>query len=127
MKNSKKILAFIILFSSTISFGQDKKDEKSPELIARKQADKMESKYNLSKEQKESIYLLRVQEIEAIREQKANPVLDDEKVKEIIKHHRQELKKILTEEQLHQLKEDHQKRKEEHHKKELEHQEYHKE
>lgn len=127
MKNSKKFLAFIILFVSSISFGQDKKDEKSPELIARKQVDKMESQYNLTKEQKESIYLLRVKELEAIREQKANPVLDDERVKEIIKHHREEYQKILTEEQLEQIKNEREKRKKEHHKKELENQEYHKE
>ena len=127
MKNSKKFLAFIILFASSISFGQDKKDEKSPELIARKQVDKMETKYNLTKEQKESIYLLRIQEIEAIKKQKANPELDKEKVKEILKYHREKLEKILTEEQLEQIKNEREKRKKEHHKKELENQEYHKE
>ena len=124
MKNSKKFLAFIILFASSISFGQDKKDEKSPELIARKQADKMESKYNLSKEQKESIYLLRIQEIEAIKIQKANPELDEEKVKEILKYHREKLEKILTEEQLEQIKNEREKRKKEHHEKEMEIKEY---
>lgn len=124
MKNSKKFLAFIILFASSISFGQDKKDEKSPELIARKQVDKMETKYNLTKEQKESIYLLRIQEIEAIKKQKANPELDKEKVKEILKYHREKLEKILTEEQLEQIKNEREKRKKEHHEKEMEIKEY---
>lgn len=124
MKNSKKFLAFIILFASSISFGQDKKDEKSPELIARKQVDKMETKYNLTKEQKESIYLLRIQEIEAIKKQKANPELDEEKVKEILKYHREKLEKILTEEQLEQIKNEREKRKKEHHEKEMEIKEY---
>jgi len=87
----------------------------------------METKYNLTKEQKESIYLLRIQEIEAIKKQKANPELDKEKVKEILKYHREKLEKILTEEQLEQIKNEREKRKKEHHKKELENQEYHKE
>lgn len=127
MKNIRKILVFIILFSSTMSFGQNKKAEKSPELIARKQVDIMEVKYKLTKEQKESIYLLRVEEIKAVREQKAKPELGDAKVNEIIKNHKEELKRILSEEQIQQLKADNRERKMEHHNKVLENQEYHKE
>jgi len=124
MKKSKQILAFLFLLSSTISFGQNKKTEKSPELIARKQVDKMEVKYKLTKEQKESIYLLRVEEIETIRTQKSNPELENEEVKEMIKKHKEELKNILTDQQLEQIKNEKAIRKKEHHQKEIIEKEY---
>lgn len=90
-------VAMVAAVVSSASFGEDKKDEK-PAVKAKGQLPANWSKLGLSDEQKQKIYTTQTEYRSKIAELEA-------KIKELKKHEREDMEKVLTDTQKTRLKE----------------------